>query len=107
MPSNCLLIAFYLGQLSIQDPEGYFHIISKDTGFGPLVTHLRRRKIKVSRCSDLAEIPILRISNTTDSDEKIHAIVKNPAGRGQSRPRKVKTLSNTPQYLICQETRRK
>ncbi|MHB8810409.1 MAG: PIN domain-containing protein [Desulfobulbaceae bacterium] len=88
-------IAFYIGQLSIQDQEGYFHIVSKDTGFDPLVKHLRSKKIKANRVNDLAEIPILRISNTTDKDEKISAIVKNLAGRGQSRPRKITTLSNT------------
>ena len=30
-------IAFYVGELSTHDPEGYFHIISKDTGFDPLI----------------------------------------------------------------------
>lgn len=93
-------IAFYIGQLSFEDPEGYFHIISKDTGFDPLVKHLRGRKMKVNRVSDLAEIPILRISNTTNKSEKIDAIVRNLSGRGQSRPRKVKTLSNTINSLF-------
>lgn len=93
-------IAFYIGQLSLQDPEGYYHIVSKDTGFDPLVKHLRGKKIKVNRVNNLAEIPILRISNTTDKDEKIRAIVKNLAGRGQSRPRKVTTLSNTINSLF-------
>lgn len=93
-------IAFYIGQLSIQYPEGYFHIISKDTGFDPLVKHLRGRKVKANRINDLAEIPVLRISNTFDKDEKINAIVKNIAGRGQSRPRKVTTLSNTINSLF-------
>ncbi len=93
-------IAFYIGQLSLQDPEGYFHIVSKDTGFDPLVKHLRDKKIKVNRINNLAEIPILRISNTTDKDEKISAIVKNLAGRGQSRPRKITTLSNTINSLF-------
>ena len=96
-------IAFYIGQLSAQDSEGYFHIVSKDTGFDPLVKHLRNKKIKVNRVSDLAEIPILRLSNTTDNDEKICAIVKNLVGRGQSRPRKIKTLSNTINSLFAKK----
>ncbi|HEY84493.1 MAG TPA: hypothetical protein G4N96_05190 [Chloroflexi bacterium] len=93
-------IACYIGQLSAEDKDGYYHIISKDTGFDPLVKHLRGKKIKVNRVNDLAEIPILRISNATDNDEKVNAIVKNLAGRGQSRPRKVKTLSNTINSLF-------
>ena len=96
-------IACYLGQLSSEDKDGYYHIVSKDTGFDPLVKHLRSKKIRVNRVNDLAEIPILRISNTTDNDEKINAIVKNLAGRGQSRPRKIKTLSNTINSLFTKK----
>jgi hypothetical protein len=96
-------IAFYVGELSIHEPEAYFHIISKDTGFDPLIRHLRTRKIRIHREKDLAEIPILQMSTATSSDEKISAIVKNLAGRGQSRPRKVKTLANTINSLFTQK----
>jgi len=96
-------IAFYIGQLSLQDPAGLFHIISKDKGFDPLIKHLRTKKIKVYREKDLAEIPVLRISSSTNNDEKINAIIKNLAGRGQSRPRKVKTLANTINSLFTQK----
>ena len=96
-------IAFYIGQLSLQDPKGLFHIISNDKGFDPLIKHLRTKKLRVSRKKDLAEIPVLRISSATNNNEKINAIVKNLAGRGQSRPRKVKTLSNTINSLLTQK----
>jgi len=96
-------IAFYIGQLSLQDPDGYFHIISKDAGFDPLIKHLRTIKIRIQRESDLAEIPVLRISSATDSEEKINAIIKNLAGRGQSRPRKIKTLTNTINSLFTKK----
>ncbi len=96
-------IACYLGQLSSEDKDGYYHIVSKDTGFDPLIKHLKSKKIRVNRVNDLAEIPILRISNTTDNDEKINAIVKNLAGRGQSRPRKITTLSNTINSLFTKK----
>ena len=93
-------VAFYIGQLSHQDPKGLFHIISKDKGFDPLIKHLRAKKIRVQREKDLAEIPILRISSATNNDDKICAIIQNLAGRGQSRPRKIKTLSNTINSLF-------
>jgi hypothetical protein len=38
-------IAFYIGQISATDQEAFFHIISKDKGFDPLIEHLRERKI--------------------------------------------------------------
>ena len=96
-------IAYYVGQLSSRDPNGYFHIVSKDTGFDPLIKHLRAKKIRILREKDLAGIPLLRISSATSSDEKIEAIVKNLAGRGQSRPRKIKTLANTINSLFTKK----
>ena len=100
-------IAFYIGQLASQEPEAYFHVISKDTGFDPLIEHMKGLKIRVQREKDLAEIPVLRLSTTKSSDEKIAAIVKNLAGRGQSRPRKVKTLANTINSLFTQKLQEK
>jgi hypothetical protein len=96
-------IAFYIGELSQQDPTAHFHIVSKDTGFDPLIKHLKSRGIRVQREKDLAEIPVLRLSTATSNDEKIDAIVKNLSGRGQSRPRKVKTLSNTINSLFTKK----
>ena len=32
-------IAFYIGELSMRDPMAKFNIISKDTGFDPLIKH--------------------------------------------------------------------
>ncbi len=96
-------IAFYIGQLAEKEPGSYFHIISKDTGFDPLISHLKYQKIRVMRETDLAEIPLLRISNTTNSEEQISAIVKNLIGRGQSRPRKLNTLSNTINSLFSEK----
>ena len=93
-------IAFYIGQLAERDPDAYFHIISKDTGFDPLIRHLKENKIYSQREKDLSEIPLLRISNATSSAEKISAIVKSLAARGHSRPRKVKTLANTINALF-------
>lgn len=96
-------IAYYVGELAAKDPQAQFHIISKDRGFDPLIRHLSDRKIRVQRERDLAEIPQLRIRSTTSSDEKIDAIVKNLVGRGQSRPRKVKTLENTINTLFTKK----
>ena len=96
-------IAYYIGELAANEPDALFHIISRDTGFDPLIKHLKSRKINVMRERDLAEIPVLRMSTATSNDEKVEAIVKNLAGRGHSRPRKLKTLSNTIQSLFSED----
>jgi hypothetical protein len=42
-------IAFYIGQLAQAHPDARFTIVSKDTGFDPLVRHLATRKIPCKR----------------------------------------------------------
>ena len=93
-------IAFYLGELATREPGAHFHVISKDKGYDPLIAHLRARKICVRRQSDLSAIPSPRISNARSLDEKIDAIVSSLVSRGNSRPRKVKTLANTVNALF-------
>jgi hypothetical protein len=49
-------LAYYLGRAALADPTAYFHIVSNDGGFDPLIVHLRDRHINVQRhtsCSDL------------------------------------------------------
>ena len=96
-------IAYYIGELAAKEPDSQFHIISKDRGFDPLIRHLKGKNIRVRREKDLAEIPELRIPDTTSRDEQIDAIVKNLRQRGHSRPRKVKTLQNTINTLFTKK----
>ncbi|WP_235952810.1 PIN domain-containing protein [Alterinioella nitratireducens] len=93
-------IAFYLGQLAAKDDNGYFHIISRDKGFDPLISHLRERKIYALRHVDISEIPFVKISNASSLDQKVEAIVDSLRSRGTSRPRKVKTLKGTMNGLF-------
>lgn len=50
-------IAWYLGVLSVKESKTRFHVVSKDTGFDALITHLRAQKISVGRCTTLNDVP--------------------------------------------------
>ena len=93
-------IAFYVGQLAAEDPNGYFHIISKDTGFDPLIKHLKSIKIFAQREKDIADIPLIKISNTNTVEEKIDAVVDNLIKRKATKPRTYKTLLGTLKSLF-------
>ena len=93
-------IAYFLGALTERDPSGHFHVISKDTGFDPLIRHLKGKKINAARQKDLFEIPWLSSANKKPANEQITAIVENLSARGNSRPRKVKTLKNSINSLF-------
>lgn len=53
-------IAYYLGVLATADPDGFFHIISKDTGFDPLINHLKSRKVPCTRSISIEEMPCFK-----------------------------------------------
>jgi hypothetical protein len=49
-------LAYYLGRAVLADPTGHFHIVSGDTGFDPLIEHLRSRHIHAERHDDFAPL---------------------------------------------------
>jgi hypothetical protein len=88
-------IAYYLGQLIAKDPTAYFHVISKDTGFDPLVKHLRERKLRACRVRSIGEIPILKPVDPNSSPDRVALLVANLQKQGAARPRTVATLSSS------------
>ncbi len=49
-------LAYYLGQAAAAAPQTTFHIVSKDTGFDPLIEHLISKQIRISRHNDFADL---------------------------------------------------
>jgi hypothetical protein len=96
-------IAYYLGDLANKDPEGFYHVISKDTGFDPLIVHLKSRGIYAQRSSALCNIPILGFIAPKTIDERVDAVIKNLQSRGNARPRKIKTLASTIHALFLKK----
>lgn len=96
-------IAFYLGDLVNKDPESSYHLISKDTGFDPLLKHLKSRGIRAHRCRGLSEIPMLGDNVLTTVDERVDAVIKNLKSRGTARPRTIKTLGSTINALFMKK----
>ncbi|MCC9605125.1 PIN domain-containing protein [Blastopirellula sp. JC732] len=93
-------IAFTIGELSQVDPEGRFYVISKDTGYDPLIPFARKKGIHVHRSCDIEDLPMLKQASAKARSDKIAVIVENLTPRGESRPKKVKTLSSTINSLF-------
>lgn len=93
-------IAFYVGQLVACEPDAYFHIISKDSGFDPLIQHLKSKKVRACRWRDVADIPLVKAAGATSLTEKVAVIITNLQQRGAAKPRTVKTLSGTISALF-------
>ena len=88
-------IAFTMGEISKSDESARFHIISKDSGFDPLIEYLRTKRIVAQRSAEIPGVPIRR----TKVPEKLEAIIRN-LSKNTGRPRKVTTLSNTINALF-------
>jgi len=93
-------IAYYIGRIASQDPTAYFHIISKDAGFDPLIQHLKDQKVFAARSKDVADIPLLKAANSKTVPEKVAVVLSNLQQRGASRPRTLKTLTSTINSLL-------
>ncbi|WP_268907126.1 PIN domain-containing protein [Collimonas silvisoli] len=96
-------IAYYIGRLATETPDAYFHVISKDTGFDPLIKHLKVQKIFCQRSTSIADIPLLKISNNKSIPEKIEAVIDNLAKNKTSKPRTLKTLRSTIKSLFVNQ----
>jgi hypothetical protein len=54
-------IAYYIGRLALENPDAYFHVISKDAGFDPLIKHLKAQKIICYRYIHECKLRILEM----------------------------------------------
>ena len=58
-------IAFYVGKLATKDARGFFHVISKDKGYDPLLAHLREHGISGARSEAIKAMPLFKSSGVT------------------------------------------
>lgn len=90
-------IAFYIGELATRDPAAFFHIISKDTGFDPLIAHLKSRKILSARSKSIADMPIFKAPAADPSTTQTAIAPTAPAVKHQSTlSKKVPTVEAKP-----------
>lgn len=93
-------IAYYIGLLASQEPTAFFHIISKDTGFDPLIKHLKGKKIFAQRSTRIADIPYFKPAVPSTINARVEAAVANLANRKAAKPRTRKTLLGTLHALF-------
>jgi len=88
-------IAFHIGQVAAAEPGAFFHIVSKDKGFDPLIRHLKSRKILSGRVENIADIPVIKVSNVKTLDERAALVIAKLQQMKATKPRTVKTLGST------------
>ena len=88
-------IAYYIGKLAATEPTAHFHIVSKDTGFDPLIQHLKAEGIFAGRVKAISEIPLVKASAAKTPSERNQVAANRLQQMKATKPRTVKTLSST------------
>jgi len=96
-------VAYYIGTLSSVDPTAFFHIISKDSGFDPLLKYLKGKKIFSQRSTCISDIPYFKPSLPDAPEAQINIVVADLIRRKASKPRTQKTLLSTLHALFKKE----
>lgn len=85
-------IAYYIGRIASEDAGAFFHIISRDKGFDPLIAHLKATKIFAGRWESIAEMPIVKNASRKSPKEMARIFVAKLGEPKVTRPRTEKTL---------------
>lgn len=103
-------IAYHLGQLAAKNHDASFVVISKDTGFDPLIQHLSLQKIACQRLDAIADMFPAKETKTgtlaTSSGsvtEKVDVIIENLQKRKSAKPGKIDKLRSTINALFKKE----
>lgn len=87
-------IAFHIGRLSERSPDAFFHVISKDKGFDPLIRHLKDEKIFAARWEDVRDIPLVKAAEARTSADRATLYAERVAS-SSSKPRRITTLTGS------------
>jgi len=95
-------IAYYIGRLVAEPSNVHFYIVSKDTGFDPLIQHLKRQKITCERVPSVAHIlPTKKELDTISVSEKAESVIVR-LNKG-TKPRTEKALRTTIKGLFANQ----
>lgn len=87
-------IAYYIGKLSAAHPDAYFHIISKDKGFDPLIKHLREEKVFCGRSTSILEVPLVKSTAKLPAKQRAADFYNKRIESTKTRPATVMSLKS-------------
>lgn len=97
------VLAFYLGKAANADPTAYFHIVSKDTGFDPLIEHLKSRHIRAYRHDNFTSLTFSgppKAPVVTAPEDPFTRVLEHLRKNTNNRPKRKKTLASHLKPLL-------
>jgi hypothetical protein len=89
--------------LPAAQPNAFFHVISKDTGFDSLLKYLKGKNIFAQRSACIADIPYFKPALPAAPEAQVEAVITDLTRRKASKPRTQKTLLSTLHALFKKE----
>lgn len=96
-------LAYYVGRAVIANPTAYIHIVSKDTGYDPLVEHLRSRHIHAHRHDSFGTLTFSGTAKVATVAFKGEAVAPTA---GTVTPRAVTAPKETPMTRVLERLRK-
>ena len=96
-------IAYYLGSTSAAASSGESFVISKDTGFDPLMRHLKAKGISCRRLTSIGDVPGLKEAAIKPTSDPTQRVLANFAKRESARPRTIKALRSSIKHLLGEQ----
>ncbi len=102
-------LAYYVGRTVSANPAAYIHIVSKDTGFDPLIEHLRSRHIHAHRHDSFATLTfsgtakaavVASKAETPGPEEPLNRLLEHLRKNVSNRPKKKMTLLSHLKSLL-------
>ncbi|MGE0859547.1 MAG: PIN domain-containing protein [Gammaproteobacteria bacterium] len=87
-------LAYYLGRAVLADPTAYFHIVSKDSGYDPLIAHLASRHVRVRRHNDFSTLTFASSAVTATAAPKTAAKPKPTTATATPKADAVEQMEN-------------
>jgi len=96
-------LAYYVGRAVSANPTAYIHIVSKDTGYDPLVEHLRSRHIHAHRHDNFDTLTFSGTAKVATVAFKGEAVAPTA---GTVTPRRVSVPKETPMTRVLERLRK-
>jgi hypothetical protein len=97
-------IAYFLGRQSTETPDARFFVVSRDTGFDPLLQHLRSQGVTCRRVTSTDDIlhdqVMTEAVHLLSTRELTNKVVDDLEKRPKTRPRTVTTLRRAVNALF-------
>lgn len=86
------VLAYRIGVESVANPKGFFHVVSRDTGFDALIQHMKNNHLMAERHESFAKALGLSGGVLQPFQQRLKTVTERLTKNKKNRPKRKKTL---------------